>query len=423
MGRRRREAVGRELILDNRELSPVENLVGVFTLTGPAMMRFSVTNALFLNGRKEDADLSLELTTSNTHQRPDREVLVNDSNITSLRAFHDLVRDVYSFPTKQAFILFDAKSAATFAIQSKQHMNCSLTAMRDAAEPPTGESRYEFLVVTFAKTISGRLVQPDHVHDELKAVLQGPGQAPPPVVPVPPAPGATRVANPARVVMREQTGPNRTARLRTFDLDGEVEAVPAVAPTTMMPTSVVLTLPLHPKQTMITVDVANVPALLAINGALTVSTLHLGPPRLTQFTNLDGITDIIHAMRQPANGQDTWTPEQDAALVVACRRRLEAEVPIHWHEIGTEMHREAAACERRWAVLGGMPTPREQGQEPGLVEPLVEPDTATGRRAWSPEDDEQLRAAVADALDWNAIAVRLGWRTGAQVLERWKKLA
>jgi hypothetical protein len=371
--------------MDNMTLSPVEQQVGPFTCNGPTSMRFSVSNALFLNGRKEDANLALELTTSNTHQRDQQDVLLNDANILTLGALYDFVRSVYSFSATQAFVLFDAKSEGVFAIQSKQHLNVSLTSMRDAPPPPVGESRYEFLVVTFSKTIAGRLRQPDHVHAELKAVLQGPGpaQAPTPVTPPP-------RGNPARIVMRQQAGPNRTPRLRTFDLDGEVEGVPAVAPATLMPTSVVLQLPLNPRQTMITVDVANAPALLAMNSALTMTALHLGPRGLTPFTNLGGIMDIVHAMRVPANEQDRWTPEQDGALVAACRGRLDAGLTIPWGEIGDEMHREAAACERRWATIGGVPAQEQRAPDMGAAaDPPAVPedrrrDVAAGQATWTP---------------------------------------
>jgi hypothetical protein len=67
--------------------------------------------------------------------------------------------------------------------------------------------------------------------------------------------------------------------------------------------------------TPISADVANAPGLPAINAASTMYARHLGRRGLQPFTNLTGITDMINAMRVPQN--------EDAALVVACRPRLE----------------------------------------------------------------------------------------------------
>ena len=283
-----------------------------------------------------------------------------------------------------------------------------------ATPPRQGEAQYSVMIVTFAKDVARRLSAQTSpkVHEELAVELKARLMW----QPTAPAPAPPR--NPARATTAEYAGPNRTPRTMTFDANGDLEAIPAApAPGLLAPTTVMLRMPFHPQQSLITVRTSHVPALMALDAQMAISELHLVPRGLTPFDNIGAVVDLVDALRHPREQLENWRPDEDGALIAAVRRRMDSRLHLNWAEIGGEVGREETVCEQRWRIIQRMPPAR-------TVEPRrVAADAADGPTqpsAWTPAEDEALRSAVTRAFEgWDMVATWIDDRDAAACEARW----
>lgn len=123
------------------------------------------------------------------------------------------------------------------------------------------------------------------------------------------------------------------------------------------------------------------------------SALQLMEMKLEQATSLLAKT----AKKRPPVKRVRWTPEEDKRL----RELVKSHGGRHWKAIATGMrNRSAAQCRQRWA---------------GLCSPNK------SKRAWTAQEDEQLRTFVQanGAGNWGKVAQLLSTRNAKQCRERW----